>query len=111
MNNLNLLVSKLNSLLDSLAGFKKELDKDGFSLEKISIVIPSLLAFIRSLTEISGIKEELKDVLKDDDKIIELVKIILSLKNSIIALVNTFKDPESVQLLLSALESLEEKKD
>ena len=111
MNNLNLLVSKLNSLLDSLASFKKELDKDGFSLEKISIVIPSLLAFIRSLTEISGIKEELKDVFKDDDKIVELVKIMLSLKNSILSLIDSFKDPKSVQLLLSALESLDEKKD
>ena len=111
MDNLKLLVSKLNSLLDSLASFKKELDKDGFSLEKLSIIIPSLLAFIRSLTELSGLKEELKDVFKDDDKIVELVKIILSLKNSILSLIDTFKDPKSVQLLLSALESLEEKKD
>ena len=111
MDKINLLVSKLNSLLGSIAEFKKELDKDGFTIEKISIIIPSLLAFARSLSELDGIKEEFKSIFSDDTKIIELVKLALSLKNSIIDLVNAFKDTKSMQLLLSALESLEDKKE
>lgn len=111
MDKINLLISKLNSLLGSVAEFKKELDKDGFTIEKISIIIPSLLAFARSLSELDGIKEEFKSIFSDDTKIIELVKLALSLKNSIIDLVNAFKDPKSMQLLLSALESLEDKKE
>lgn len=111
MDKINLLVSKLNSLLNSIANFKKELDKDGFTIEKISILIPSLLAFVRSLSELDGIKDEFKSIFSDDDKIIEFVKIALSLKNSVFDLINAFKDPKSMQLLLSALESLEDKKE
>ena len=70
MDKINLLISKLNSLLDSIANFKKELDKDGFTIEKISILIPSLLAFVRSLSELDGIKDEFKSIFKKYKKII-----------------------------------------
>lgn len=99
------LVSKLNSFLDAVAGFKKELDQDGFSIDKITILVPSFLALIKALTYLKDVKAELLDAFKDDEQIVELLKLALSVKNSIVALVDVFsKDPKSVELLLSAIE-------
>ena len=99
------LVSKLNSFLDAIAGFKKELDQDGFSIDKITILVPSFLALIKALSLAKDVKAELLDALKDDEQIVELLKLALSVKNSIAVLVDVFsKDPKSVELLLSAIE-------
>lgn len=99
------LVSKLNSFLDALAGFKKELDKDGFSIDKITLLVPSFLALVKALADVKEAKAELLDAFKDDDQIVELLKLALSVKNSVVALVDAFsKDPKSVELLLSAIE-------
>ena len=101
------LVAKLNSFLDSIGAFKKELDKDGFSIDKITLLVPSFLALAKALGYLKDAKAELIDALKDDDKIVELLKLALSIKNSIASLIDTFsKDPKAVALLLSAMESL-----
>ena len=103
------LVSKLNSFLDAIGTFKKELDKDGFSIDKITLLVPSFLALAKSLGNIKDAKAELIDAFKDDDKLVELLKIALSIKNAIASLIDTFsKDPKAVALLLSTLESLAE---
>lgn len=105
LNALPNLVSKLNSFLDALAGFKKELDKDGFSIDKITLLVPSFLALVKASTYLKDVKAELLDAFKDDDQLVELLKLVLSVKNSVVALVDVFKkDPESVKLLLSAIE-------
>lgn len=102
------LVSKLNSLLSAVVNFKKELDKDGFSIDKITLLIPSLLAFVKALGNFKEAKAEFLDAFKDDDKLVELLKLALSIKNSIASLIDSIsKDPKSVALLLSAIEKLE----
>ena len=99
------LVSKLNSFLDAVAGFKKELDQDGFSIDKITILVPSFLALVKALSLAKDVKAELLDAFKDDEQIVELLKLALSVKNSIVALVDVFsKNPETTKLLLSAIE-------
>ena len=101
------LVAKLNSFLGAIGTFKKELDKDGFSIDKITLLVPSFLALAKSLGSIKDAKAELIDAFKDDDKIVELLKLALSIKNSIASLIDSFsKDPKAVALLLSAIESL-----
>lgn len=105
LNALSNLVSKLNSFLEALAEFKKELDKDGFSIDKITLLVPSFLALIKALTYLKDVKAELLDTFKDDEQIVELLKLALSVKNSIVALVDVFnKNPETTKLLLSAIE-------
>ena len=102
------LVSKLNSLLSAVVNFKKELDKDGFSIDKITLLIPSLLALVKALGNFKEAKAEFLDAFKDDDKLVELLKLALSIKNSIASLIDSIsKDPKSVALLLSAIEKLE----
>lgn len=99
------LVSKLNAFLDALVTFKKELDKDGFSIDKITLLVPSFLALVKALADVKEAKAELLDAFKDDDQIVELLKLALSVKNSVVALVDVLsKDPKSVQLLLASLE-------
>ena len=103
------LVSKLNSFLDAVGTFKKELDKDGFSIDKITLLVPSFLALAKALGNIKDAKAELIDAFKDDDKLVELLKLALSIKNAIASLIDTFsKDPKAIALLLSTLESLAE---
>ena len=103
------LVAKFNSFLDAVGTFKKELDKDGFSIDKITLLVPSFLALAKALGTIKDAKAELIDAFKDDDKLVELLKLALSIKNSIASLIDTFsKDPKAVALLLSTLESLAE---
>lgn len=107
LNALSNLVSKLNSFLDALANFKKELDKDGFSIDKITLLVPSFLALIKAVGDAKDAKAELIAAFKDDDQIVELLKLALSIKNSVVALVDVFKkDPKSIELLLSAVERL-----
>lgn len=101
------LVSKLNSFLDAVGNFKKELDKDGFSIDKITLLVPSFLALAKALGDIKDAKAELIDAFKDDDKIVELLKLALSIKNAVASLIDAFsKNPKSVQLLLAALSDL-----
>ena len=103
------LVSKLNSFLHAVGTFKKELDKDGFSIDKITLLVPSFLALAKALGNIKEAKAELIDAFKDDDKLVELLKLALSIKNAIASLIDDFsKDPKAVALLLSAIESLAE---
>lgn len=105
LNALSNLVSKLNSFLEALAEFKKELDKDGFSIDKITLLVPSFLALVKALSLAKDVKEELIASFKDDEQIVELLKLALSIKNSVTVLVDVFsKDPKSVELLLSAIE-------
>lgn len=103
------LVAKLNSFLDAVGEFKKELDKDGFSIDKITLLVPSFLSLAKALGDIKDAKAELIDAFKDDEKIVELLKLALSIKNAIASLIDAFsKDPKAVKLLLSAMESLVE---
>lgn len=105
LNALSNLVSKLNSFLEALAEFKKELDKDGFSIDKITLLVPSFLALVKALSLAKDVKEEFIASFKDDEQIVELLKLALSIKNSVAVLVDVFsKDPKSVELLLSAIE-------
>ena len=101
------LVAKLNSFLEAVGEFKKELDKDGFSIDKITLLVPSFLSLAKALGDIKDAKAELIDAFKDDEKIVELLKLALSIKNAIASLIDAFsKDPKAVKLLLSAMESL-----
>ena len=95
------LVKNLDALLRSIILFKKQTDREGFSLEKISVLVPAILSLVKQLPELKGIKEDIKATFSDDDKIKSLVNESLVLKNTIKELIEAFEDNKK---LLQALE-------
>lgn len=95
------LVKNLDALLRSIILFKKQTDREGFSLEKISVLVPAILSLVKQLPELKGIKEDIKATFSDDDKIKSLVNESLILKNTIKELIEAFEDNKK---LLQALE-------
>ena len=95
------LVKNLDALLRSIILFKKQTDREGFSLEKISVLVPAILSLVKQLPELKGIKEDIKSTFSDDDKIKSLVNESLILKNTIKELIEAFEDNKK---LLQALE-------
>jgi len=95
------LVKNLDALLRSVILFKKQTDREGFSLEKISVLVPAILSLVKQLPELKNIKEDIKSVFSDDDKIKSLVNESLILKNTIKELIEAFEDNKK---LLQALE-------
>lgn len=95
------LVKNLDALLRSVILFKKQTDREGFSLEKISVLVPAILSLVKQLPELKGIKEDIKATFSDDDKIKSLVNESLILKNTIKELIEAFEDNKK---LLQALE-------
>ena len=95
------LIKNLDALLRSIILFKKQTDREGFSLEKISVLVPAILSLVKQLPELKGIKEDIKATFSDDDKIKSLVNESLILKNTIKELIEAFEDNKK---LLQALE-------
>lgn len=95
------LVKNLDALLRSIILFKKQTDREGFSIEKISILVPAILSLVKHLPELKNIKEDIKATFSDDDKIKSLVNESLILKNTIKELIEAFEDNKK---LLQALE-------
>lgn len=95
------LVKNLDALLRSIILFKKQTDREGFSLEKISVLVPAILSLVKQLPELKNIKEDIKATFSDDDKIKSLVNESLILKNTIKELIEAFEDNKK---LLQALE-------
>lgn len=98
---MNELIKNLDSLLRSIILFKKQTDREGFSIEKISILVPAILSLVKHLPELKNIKEDIKSTFSDDEKIKALLNESLILKNTIKELVEAFGDNTK---LLKALE-------
>ena len=105
MEKISGLTQKIVGLLKAVCDFKVELDKDGFSFDKLTILLPSTLNLMKSLSDLDGIKEEFLAAFKDDEKVVELLKQLLCIKNGVVELINAFKDTKALDQLVLALEA------